>query len=211
MSESDKRLRIVLSVNTSWNVVNFRAGLIKALVGQGHEVVAAAPPDGYSSKLANLGCRCIPLPMDNEGVSPVNDTKLLSRYWHLLRSESPDVFLGFTIKPNVYGSIVAHARGIPVINNVSGLGTAFISKRWLAAVAKVLYRFALRRSATVFFQNGDDRGMFVKWGLVRPDQASLLPGSGIDLSRFDVAQAPEKTRGSAETDFKFLLVSRLLW
>src|SRR5829696_5404170 len=193
MGETGKRLRVVLSVNTSWNVVNFRAGLIKALVERGHDVVVAAPPDRYSAKLADLGCRFIPLPMDNEGVSPVNDAKLLSRYWHLLRAERPDVFLGFTIKPNVYGSLVAHAQGIPVINNVSGLGTAFISKRWLAAVAKLLYRLALRRSATVFFHNGDDRGMFVKWGLVRAKQAVLLPGSGVDLSRFTGAEAPTNT------------------
>jgi len=210
MTKINRRLRIMLSVNTSWNLVNFRAGLIRALVEQEHDVVAATPPDAYSSKLAGLGCRFIPFPMDNDGVSPVNDANLIGRYWRLLRSERPDVFLGFTIKPNVYGSFAAHTHGIPVINNVSGLGTAFISKRWLAAVAKVLYRRAFRRSAIVFFQNADDRDLFVGGGLVRKDQTSLLPGSGIDLSRFNLAK-PINTPDTDDSDFKFLLASRLLW
>ena len=43
--------------------------------------------------------------------------------------------------------------GIPAINNISGLGTAFIRKGLLTRLVVGLYRLALRRSATVFFQN----------------------------------------------------------
>ncbi|MEF2072049.1 glycosyltransferase family 4 protein [Consotaella aegiceratis] len=200
--------RVLVAINTAWNVYNFRAGLVRALVGRGYEVVAAAPPDQYSARLAELGCRYVPLPMDNKGTSPLHDLKLMLRFWRLLRRERPDVFLGYTVKPNVYGSLVAHALGIPVVNNIAGLGTAFIRDTWLTGLVKLLYRAALCRSRTVFFQNDDDRQLFVREAMVKREQTKLVPGSGIDLDRFSPKENAQ--RGEAEP-FRFLLVARLLW
>ena len=203
-----RRKRIALSANTSWNIVNFRAGLVRALIEAGHEVIALAPIDSTSSRLAEIGCRHVPLPMDNKGTSPLRDVLLLLRFRRLLRRDRPDAFLGFTIKPNIYGSLAAHSLGIPVINNISGLGTAFIRDGWLTRLVKHLYRIALRRSHTVFFQNDDDRSLFVDPGLVAEGRTGFLPGSGVDLSRF----VPVEGRAAGErAGFCFLLVARLLW
>jgi glycosyltransferase involved in cell wall biosynthesis len=195
----------MISNNTSWNVYNFRAGLIRSLTQSGYETVAAAPFDNYSARLSELGCRHIAFAMDNKGTSPLRDALLFFRYLRLLRQLRPDVYLGYTIKPNIYGSLAAHMLGIPVINNVSGLGTAFIRETWLTKVVKLLYWLALRRSHTVFFQNEEDRNLFIRLGLVRPERAGLLPGSGIDLERF----SPD-TR-TAPAPATFLLIARLIW
>jgi len=72
-----------------------------------------------------------------------------------------------------------------------------------------LYRLALGRSAKVFFQNNDDCQMFITGGLVRAEVADLLPGSGVDLSRFSVV--PLGTACGAERTFRFLLIARMLW
>src|SRR6266513_6542851 len=136
------RRKILISLNAAWNLFNFRAGLIRSLVAQGYEVVAAAPPDEYAPRLEKLGCRYVPLPMDNKGTHPGRDMLLLWRFYRLLKHECPDVFLGYTVKPNVYGSLAAHALGIPVINNIAGLGTAFITDSWLARLVRFLYRLA---------------------------------------------------------------------
>jgi glycosyltransferase involved in cell wall biosynthesis len=203
-----QRPRILLSINTAWNVYNFRANLVRALIKQRYEVVAAAPPDAYSARLGELGCRYVPLPIDSKGASPLQDMQLMGRYWRLLRGERPDVFLGYTIKPNVYGSLIAHILGIPVVNNIAGLGTAFIKDTWLTRLAKALYRTALRRSHTVFFQNDDDRQFFISEKIVRRRQTRLVPGSGIDLSRFSLNENARRIEGEP---FRFLLVARLLW
>lgn len=201
------RPKVLISINTSWNVANFRAGLIRALVERDVEVVVASPPDAFSPRLVELGCRHIPFGMDNKGTNPVRDALLFGRYLGLLRRERPDVFLGWTIKPNVYGSLAARTIGIPVINNVSGLGTAFLSRAWLNRVARALYRVAFKRSFRVFFQNNADRALFIDLGLVREDQARLLPGSGVDLVRF----APMPFEAGAASDGPiFLLIGRLL-
>jgi glycosyltransferase involved in cell wall biosynthesis len=178
------------------------------LQNSGYEVLAAAPVDAYSERVVDLGCRFIPLPMRSQSRSPVHDSALFLRYLNILRRERPDAFLGYTIKPNVYGSLAAHRLGIPAINNISGLGTAFIRDRWVTRVARGLYRVALRPSRTVFFQNAEDRRLFVHQGIVSLAQTALLPGSGIDLRRFQPRSSPGDGGGQQAT--RFLFVGRLL-
>lgn len=200
------RKTAVISINASWNIVNFRRGLIAALQERGFDVVALAPEDAYSGRFAALGVRFQPIAMDSQGVSPVRDARLLLRYRRALADIRPDVFLGYTAKPNIYGSLAAHSLGIPVINNVSGLGTAFIKQGLLTRIVSMLYLLAFRRSRTVFFQNAEDRDLFVGSGLVRPEQSGLLPGSGINLTEF----SPDPADTPPGRPFTFLLVARLL-
>jgi glycosyltransferase involved in cell wall biosynthesis len=194
----------VISINASWNIVNFRRGLIAELQRRGFRVIALAPTDAYSGQFAALGVDYVAIDMDKKGVSPRRDLRLLAAYYRILRRLRPDVFLGYTAKPNVYGSLAAQALGIPVINNVSGLGTAFIRQGLLTRIVSALYRVAFRRSARVFFQNEEDRDLFVDKKLVASGKAGLLPGSGIDVTRFTPV---DPTSGP----FTFLLIARLLW
>lgn len=198
--------RIVISINASWNIVNFRMGLIRVLQARGHEVVALAPHDAWSDRLAAAGVEFHPLNMNQKGVSPAQDAGLFLAYLKAMRRLRPDVFLGYTVKPNVYGSLAAHLVGARVVNNVSGLGTAFIREGFLTRLVSLLYRTAFRRSARVFFQNEEDMALFVQRRLVGLDKARLLPGSGIDLDRFRPAALPARAPG----EIVFLLPARLL-
>ncbi len=200
--------RIVISINSAWNIANFRAGLIRALKAEGCDVIAIAPHDAYAERLGALGCRFISLSMDNKGTNPLRDAAVLLRYFRLFRSLRPDAFFGYTIKPNIYGSLAAQACGVPVINNVSGLGTTFIRDSWVTRVVKALYRLAFARSHTVFFQNEDDRQLFLKHALVAGDRTALLPGSGINLDWF---RPMESVGVESRKGFRFLLVARLLY
>lgn len=198
---------IVISINASWNIINFRSGLIRGLQAAGHKVVALAPTDSFSPRFEALGVEYVPIEMDSKSVSPLRDLALLAGYRRALRRIRPDIFLGYTAKPNVYGSLAAHSVGARVINNVSGLGTAFIRQGVLTRIVSSLYRLAFKRSSAVFFQNREDRDLFVAKRLVRPEQARLLPGSGIDLARFRPSPEPE---GRPARPVTFLLVARLL-
>jgi glycosyltransferase involved in cell wall biosynthesis len=199
------RRTIAISANASWNLVNFRRPLIMDLVKNGERVVILAPEDEHSARFAELGAEFVPITIDRQGSSPLNDLILLGRYRSALRRIGADLFLGYTIKPNIYGSLAAASLGLPAINNISGLGTAFIKQGLLTRLVTHLYRVALRRSATVFFQNRDDLNLFVEKSMVRPEQTRLLPGSGIDLERFAPQAKPE------DGIFRFLLLGRLLW
>jgi glycosyltransferase involved in cell wall biosynthesis len=198
-------MRILISTNTAWNLINFRSGLIKALISEGYEVVAAAPIDKYSKMISALGCHYIALPIDNKGTNPGYDLLLLWRYFRLMRTFRPDVYLGFTIKPNIYGSLAARAARVTVINNIAGLGTVFSSDGLLNKLVKNLYRISLSKSSKVFFQNDEDFQLFVSNRLVSGAVADRLPGSGIDLMVFTPSPLP------ARPTVRFLLISRMLW
>ncbi len=201
-------MKVVIVLNTVWNVVNFRSGLIRALVAAGYDVLVVAPPDGYVTRLATLGCRYVPMNMDNQGTHPVRDLLLVFRLIILFMRERPDVFLGYTVKPNVYGSLAAYVVGVPVVNNVAGLGSVFIDDSSLTSLVRFLYRLAFFRSREVFFQNDEDRRHFIKGGLVRSATAERLPGSGVDLKKFFFQ--PSVPAGK-RCKFRFLLIARMLW
>lgn len=198
--------KIVISVNTAWNICNFRAGLVKSFVRQGYEVLVLAHGDEYAPRLAALGCHFKQLHMDQHGTSPSHDLALLVKYRRVLHSVRPLAYLGFTIKPNVYGSIAASGLAIPVINNIGGLGATFLHGAMLTELVKQLYRFSLRRSSRVFFQNRDDRQLFLEAGMARESVSELLPGSGVDLRHFQpLPMAAPGPRG-----VRFLLIARML-
>ncbi len=198
---------VVVAANAAWNLVNFRSGLISALVANGYDVVAAAPSDKTAeAALLALGARFAPIPIDSKGLSPVRDVQTMLAFLKLFRTERPRCFLGYTVKPNVYGSFASRLSGVPAINNISGLGTAFIAETWLTRVVEQLYRTALAPAHRVFFQNKDDLSLFVQRELVRPDATQVLPGSGIDLAAF----APQPFQSKPAGEISFLLIARLV-
>lgn len=195
---------IALLVNTSWNIYNFRMNIVKALTDEGFQVLCMAPQDKYSSKLVSDHVRYIPVEMENHGVNPWKDFLLFLSLWKLFRKHKPDVVLQFTIKPNIYGSLAARLAGIPVINNVSGLGTVFLNNNLSSKVAMGLYKIAFRSPFKVFFQNGEDRALFVQKKLVKETVSQVIPGSGVNLNRF--AYQPYQR----QRPFVFLMASRLI-
>ncbi len=197
---------VVISANAAWNLLNFRSRLIRALVADGYDVVGAAPSDAEAeAALAEIGCRFRSVAIDSKGVSPWHDLRTTAVFDRVFAGERPFAYLGYTVKPNVYGSLAAARRGVPTINNVSGLGTAFIEQSWLTPVVEQLYRAGLKRSRVVFFQNEDDATLFTERRLVRADQVRMLPGSGVDLARF-MPVAPRHETG----DLVFLMIARVL-
>jgi len=159
--------KIIIAVNSTFNLINHRVGLINGLIKEGYEVIALSPTDAFASRLKELDCQHVSLQMDRKGTNIVRDLLLFWRYRRLLKKHMPDVYLGFTVKPNIYGSLAAQSLGIPVINNISGLGTVFGAMSvssvgsLLSRLLQLLYRLALSRSDKIFFQNKDDRNEFI--------------------------------------------------
>lgn len=197
-------MKIAIVLNTSWNIYNFRMNLVKALLADGHEVHTIAPYDDYSHYLTEAGCTHHDLKMDSRGANPVKDFLLVFELLSTYRKVRPDVVLHYTIKPNVYGTLAAAILRIPSINNVCGLGTIFLKKNLVSSIAIALYRLAFRFPKKVFFQNPDDRALFVDKKIIALAATDLVPGSGIDLSRF----IPSGFKRNKK--FTFLLVSRLI-
>ena len=199
-------MKILISANAAWNLAHFRRGLIEALQEDGHDVVAVAPEGDDKALLTKFGVRHVPIEINPKGTAPFQDALLVRNLRRVFRAENPDVIISYTIKNNIYGGFAARSLGIPFLPNVSGLGTAFLSKSWLEKLVTQLYRVAFRPLSQVIFQNPDDRALFILRRIVREKQATLVPGSGIDLSHFTSQPLP----ASGNSGVTFLLIARLL-
>jgi glycosyltransferase involved in cell wall biosynthesis len=200
-SAAPSRTKVLISANAFWNIANFRAGLIRALSAKGYQVTVATP-NADADWAAARGIDAVAIAIDRSGLNPIRDASTIFSYTKLIQRIGPNIFLGFTPKPNIYGSLAASACGIPSIPNVSGLGTAFINRGPLSALVSALYRIAFRKCPIVFFQNRDDSALFVSRKIVKPGQVRLLPGSGVDCSHFSPMPP--------STTVRFLFVGRLL-
>lgn len=196
-------MKIIISINTTWNIYNFRKGILEALISKGHEVIALATTDVFTANLEAMGVKCIPIKINPKGINPISDLNLLRNYYKVFKAVKPDAILNYTIKPNIYGTMAAGLLKIPTINNISGLGTVFIKSNILTLISKWLYKRALKFSNHVYFQNKADRQLFLNDNLINISKSSVIPGSGVDIKKF-------KSKKYKNTGKRFLFVGRLL-
>lgn len=199
---------IALSANSSWYLYNFRQSTIKKAISEGYKVLCISPMDNYSLKLEDLGCMYYELNFNSKSINPFLDLILLYKFFKLYKLLRPDVAFHFTIKNNIYGTIASRFLGIPSINNISGLGTAFLSFSLSLLIVKFLYKISQPFAHKVFCQNIEDYNYLISKNLVQKEKLDLLPGSGVDLQRFNAELKSKKIR--KESIFTFLYAGRML-
>ncbi len=198
-------MRILILANSLGGLFSFRIELLDALLEQGNDVIVCAPDDKlYSDKLIEKGIKFISTEVDRRGTNPLADARLLKRYVALLKEVRPDVVLTYTIKPNIYGGMACRLCGVPQIVNITGLGTAVENPGWLQQITLALYRVALKRAKCIFFQNEFNKRFFAKHK-INNKAHRLIPGSGVNLNRFDYSQYP-----SDSEPIRFLFMGRLM-
>ena len=213
LKRSNCRTVFILSSLAS-SLVNFRGPLISALVSRGHQLHAAAPglteDTATAEWLLGQGVTCHDVPISRAGLNPFADLRALLALTLLMRHISPDAFIGYTIKPVIWGTLAAWMAGVPQkFALITGLGYAFTgkvqSKRALIQRAvRWLYSQALRRTSLVFFQNPDDEAEFIRLNLIPAGLPThVVNGSGVDTKAFSSAQMPAGP-------IQFLLIARLL-
>ncbi|WP_338407591.1 glycosyltransferase family 4 protein [uncultured Flavobacterium sp.] len=199
-------MKIIFSSNIAWSIFNFRLKLLKSLQDDGHEIYTVAFPDEYSEKLKEQGFHFTAINLNNNTTNPFEDLKIIYHYYKIYKKISPDIICHNAIKPNIYGTIAAGMLNIPVVNNISGLGTLFIKRKFSTQIAKLLYRFSQRKASKIFFQNKDDLNLFLENKLIEKTKAQIIQGSGVDTLRFIPNDAKEE-----RIDFNFLFIGRLLY
>ena len=203
--------KIALVSRCAWTLYNFRAGLMRVLQTQGHEVMGAgARGGGFAEKIRAMGVPFKDLPLDMKGLNPISDIRYFLALFFWYRREKPDIAHHFTIKPVIYGSIAARLAGTPkVISTITGLGYVFTGSGGsrLQTLVEFMYRVAFLFCDYVFFLNANDLDFFLSKGIVRPEKAGLLPGEGVDCSYFDAGLFPESNSKDRPV---VLMVARLL-
>lgn len=201
-------MRFILVSPKNRTAYNFRGDLIKRIISCGYEVIVTGPNRVDVEKIEALGAHFVEIPMNKNGVNPKEDLKYQKALYELFKKEKPDVVLGYTSKPVIYGSIAAKKAGVPhKVAMITGLGYAFTAQtkkaKAIRAVMSVLYKKALNCADTVIFQNPDDREQFVSSGLVKSEKCRVVNGSGVNTNRFSVADYPDK--------ITFFMLSRVMY
>ena len=181
--------KILILTNHSYMLYRFRLELIQELM-KNHEVVLSMPFVGHEEDFQALGLRCIETDIDRRGIDPATDLKLYRTYQRLLKDEKPDLVITYSIKPNIYGGLACRMAGIPYCANVQGLGTAF-RRKGLAQFVTVLYKLALGKAKTVFFENRANAEEFCRRGILSAEKETVLSGAGINLDRYPCIPYPE--------------------
>lgn len=109
----------------------------------------------------------------------------------------------FTIKPNIYGGLVANILKIDCISNITGLGPGLSKNFLIRNIIIFLYRISIKKNKKVFFQNKENLDFFVNKNLVR--NYTLLPGSGVNISKFGYKKYPED-----KNNLVFLFIARII-
>lgn len=176
---------VAIVANTTWNLWNFRRELVRSLHRAGHRILLLAPDGPEKEDLRQLPATLILLKhLRRSGMNPVRDLALLRELTAIYRREKVTHALHFTIKPVIYGSLAARRAGVINISTLTGLGYTFIAGGWTTVAVQRLYRYALRDAHRIFFHNPDDEALFLNRKLCRPEQTTVVGGSGLPLPDF---------------------------
>ena len=145
-------MKIIISANSSWNILNFRKNLIKFFLKDKKDLLILSKKDSSLKELRKIKVRFLEIPINRKSFSPIDDLKLLFYFFKIFYNENPDFFLGFTHKINIYGGFAAKILNIKSIINVTGLGTAFMKKNIFRNIIIFFYKFALGKKILVFFK-----------------------------------------------------------
>ncbi len=197
--------KIVIIGNNSGGLYGFRKELISRLKSDGSEVTALTPFDNFVRELRELGIKLIETPIDRRGMNPVTDFALLLNYYKILKVEKPDIVVTYTIKPNIYAGLVCRCLRLPLAANITGLGTAFQKKGLLRSFVTEMYKVSLQKARVVFFENEENRQIFIDRKIVKEEQTCLLHGAGVNLDEYPPIEYPQ-----ADTPVRFLFIGRVM-
>ncbi len=196
--------KLLFLVNHYLVIYNFRKELITELLHNGYDVTVVSPPGKIDNELLELGCHFVECQIDRRGMNPITDLCLLKFYLKLIKARKPDVVLTYTIKPNVYGGMACQILAVKYITTITGLGTSIENGGLIASFILKLYKFSLKKSSCIFFQNRMDKKKMEDAG-IKGDKALLVAGSGVNLEIHSYEDYPDRREG-----LSFLYLGRIM-
>ena len=140
--------------------------------------------------LVRMGIKVCFVPIKRGGMNLINEIRSIYYIWRFLVEEKPDILHLVTIKPYIYGGILAQLIGIPaLVSAVSGLGSLFITNNLKIKLLRIflypLFFFAFRhKNQVIILQNHEDANTLSKWGVLKSNKIKIIKGSGINIDNF---------------------------
>lgn len=197
-------MRVLILANNDVGLYQFRKELIEELL-KTNEVDISLPYGELVEPLKEMGCTFIDTPFERRGINPIKDMGLVKKYFSITGKHKPDLVITYTIKPNIYGGFACRMKKIPYAINITGLGTAFQNDGMLKKLVTLMYKVSLKKAKVVFFENVENKQLFIDLGIIKEEQTCLLNGAGVNLEHYKKAEYPTDTDVT-----KFLFVGRVM-
>ena len=198
----ENRKSITLVSNNYWTLYKFRYDVIELFLTKGYQVNLIASNDSYSDKFDNKYIKKYYVPINSRGISIIDEFRTFISLYKIYKKLNTDLVFHFTIKPNIYGSMICRFLGIQSISFITGIGHAFINQNLLQRTIILLYKLALSKVSEVWFTNVSDKDLFKSLNIIKKNKIRIVPGSGIDIPS-DVRTYEHSSKVS------FLMIARL--
>lgn len=195
--------KVLILVNHDLVIYNFRKELVEKLIESNYQVIICSPNGKRIKQLIEMGCEYKEIVINRHGTNPVQDIRLIKKYYDVMNEVKPSIVLTYTIKPNIYGGFVARVLKIPYVANITGLGSAVEKESFIQKITLSLYKVSFKKINKIYFQNEENMLFFKKNNLIS-SKFSLVPGSGVNLNEFKKIDYPEKE------EINFIFISRIM-
>jgi glycosyltransferase involved in cell wall biosynthesis len=170
-----------------------RIPFLLALRDMGFRISAAASGDPLPFVRAGLDYHRI-----NFGrfINPLIDYVAFNSISKLIADARPELVQTFDTKPAILTPLAARRlHDVGIISTINGLGWLYSSRSPRALALRPVYgalqRLANRWTEVTVFQNADDQAFFERQMMVSKGKHLMIPGSGIDIKRFEHVVATE--------------------
>lgn len=206
----DARRTLLFLITEDWFFRSHFRDRARAARDAGWSVVVMTRPGPDFAAFAADGFDAVPVDFDRSGLNPWRDARTLAAIVGAYRRIRPTIVHHIAMKPIIYGSLAARLAGVAhVVNAPVGMGFLYAGTSARSRALRPLAQLALKAflnppGGAVVFENRDDFAMLTSNGFVRPGDAVLIRGAGIDLSAF--APTPEPAGPIVVT-----VTARMLW
>lgn len=203
-----KQKKLFIVVNVDWFFLSHRKDVALAAKEASWDVTIVTADTGKLKDIEALGLKVINLPMSRSGMNIIEELKTLNWLRKLYKREKPDVVHHVGMKTILWGTLAAKFSSVHgVVNAISGLGGFFAedNKGLMAKMMPMVLKFSHnRKNLLCIFQNNEDKGLYVKNGIIKEEQARYIKGSGVDLKQFCYTPEP------AEGKIRVILTARMI-
>jgi len=204
------KTKILFVANVDWFFISHRLVIAEEAKKNGFDVIVAAKDTGRSQEIIDKGIQFINLSFSRSGTNLIREFITLIKVFKIYYILKPDIVHHITLKPVIYGSLIAKVLKIKgVVNAISGLGYNFTEgrKSLVQKVMLLILKFGFnRKNVVIIFQNENDQKELTELGVIHPSNLIVrIKGSGVDLEKFHESSFPSFDR------IKILLPIRMLW
>ena len=201
-------MKLFIIVNVDWFFLSHRKDIALAAQKAGWDVTIVTADTGKLKDIEAIGLKIINLPMSRSGMNIFQEIGTLNFLRKLYKREKPDVVHHVGMKTILWGTLAAKFSKVNgVVNAISGLGGFFAedNKGLMAQVMPKVLKFSHnRKNLLCIFQNNEDKGLYVKNGIIKEEQARYIKGSGVNLKEF--CYTPEPMEGK----IRVILTARMI-